>query len=77
MKKHTKYKEHFNKYNISKLFREAYSSYVDSCQNYRVLLQLGDGGKAIKLYFASQQKTILEEIKTNLNIDSSKLSIKK
>ena len=51
MKEHSRYREHFYSYSINKIFREAYTSFVENCSDVDILIKLNETVAAIKAYF--------------------------
>ena len=77
MKNHDKYKQYFDNYSINKIILETYISFVDSCSDPEVLLQIKENDKAIQVYLSKKEEEILSKIRVALNINDSPISLGK
>ena len=70
MRKHSKYQKYLNKYEVSKVCRESFDSFIEDCDESEVLISLGEGKEALKKYLKHQKNKILTHTQTEINIDN-------
>jgi hypothetical protein len=77
MRKHSRYRAHFSNYSVNRIFLETYHSFLDSCADTDTLLQIGEYERAIATLLHTRQQELLQQLRQNLNLNSTPASVAK
>lgn len=61
----------------NRVLTESYASFVDTCDRCETLLALDKIPEAIRVYLTAKQEEIMQQIRTNLNVNDSAASLSK
>ena len=77
MKNHPRYQQYFESFSVSKLYRESYESFIETCDSTELLLEMGEVAIGLRRFLRARLTDFVSKVRTEVNVDSSSRGVKK